>query len=264
MADGRQEAESARAALKGQLTEVQQRAAALEKQVEDVRKASAAKDKELTGRDEQLAALKAQVATAREETAGVRATLTGQVEKTQAEVAALKPDAFYVFLPGNSAWKFMKDYAASGLKGKVPIYGNWITDNTIEVPGSVAEDTLTVLHYGDDLPVKKNNLFREAYKRAYNVEPDVYNVEGYDTAELLDIGLSAVKGDVSKKDQMIQAMESAKLDSPRGPMRLSKAHHPIQDFYLRKVQGNKNTVIATAVQQLSDPGRGCAVMDDKK
>ena len=37
-------------------------------------------------------------------------------------------------------------------------------------------------------------------------------------------------------------MESAEIDSPRGKFTLSKAHNPVQDIYLRKVEGNENKV----------------------
>ena len=52
-------------------------------------------------------------------------------------------------------------------------------------------------------------------------------------------------------------MESAKIDSPRGPMTLSKAHNPVQDIYLRKVEGKENKVVGVAAKALADPARGC-------
>ena len=70
-------------------------------------------------------------------------------------------------------------------------------------------------------------------------------------------GLDAVKGDISKKKEMVTAMEKAKIDSPRGKWTLSKAHNPIQDIYLRKVVGHENKVMAVAHKALADPARGC-------
>ncbi len=65
-------------------------------------------------------------------------------------------------------------------------------------------------------------------------------MQGYDAALLLTAGLDAVKGDITKRKEMIAAMEKAKIDSPRGPWTMSKAHNPIQDIYLRKVVGKEN------------------------
>ena len=82
-------------------------------------------------------------------------------------------------------------------------------------------------------------------------------MQGYDSAQLLGIGLSAVKGDTTKRAELIKAMESAKIDSPRGTFTMSKAHNPVQDIYLRKVEGKDNKTQGAAVKALADPARGC-------
>ncbi len=174
------------------------------------------------------------------------------------EIAALKPDAVFVFFAGGGAVKFVKDYAAAGLKGKIPLYGTgFLTDGTLEAQGDTAQGILTALHYADGLNTPKDNSFRAAYKKAYNAEPDVYAVQGYDAAQLLRVGLDAAKGNVGKRAEMIKAMEAAKVDSPRGAFTLSKAHNPVQDFYLRKVEGKENKTSGVAIKGLTDPARGC-------
>jgi branched-chain amino acid transport system substrate-binding protein len=175
------------------------------------------------------------------------------------EIASLKPDAVYVFFAGGGAVKFVKDYAAAGLKDKIPLYGpGFLTDGTLDAQGDAAEGLLTTLHYADALDNPKNNAFRAAYKAAaFQIEPDVYAMQGYDAGQLLAAGLKAVNGDVSKRDALIKAMETAKIDSPRGPFSLSKAHNPVQDFYLRKVEGRQNKAIGVAIKGLSDPAAGC-------
>ena len=82
--------------------------------------------------------------------------------------------------------------------------------------------------------------------------PDVFCVQGYDAGLLLAAGLAAAKGDVSKKKEMIGAMRGAKIDSPRGPWHLSKAHNPVQDMYLRKVVGKENRNMGIAIKALDD------------
>ena len=89
------------------------------------------------------------------------------------------------------------------------------------------------------------------------MQPDVYAVQGYDAAQILAIGLKAVNGDVSKKAEFAKAVEAAKIDSPRGSFSLSKAHNPVQDFYLRQVTGKENKVVGIASKALADPARGC-------
>jgi branched-chain amino acid transport system substrate-binding protein len=174
------------------------------------------------------------------------------------EIASIKPDVVYVFFAGGGAVKLVKDYAAAGLNKTIQLVGpGFLTDGTLEAQGESAQGLLTTLHYGDGLNIPKNNAFRAAYMKAYKTEPDVYAVGGYDAAQLLAVGLKAVNGDTSKRAELIKAMESAKLDSPRGPFALTKSHNPIHDIYLRKVEGKENKVVGVAVKNLTDPPRGC-------
>jgi len=174
------------------------------------------------------------------------------------EIAALKPDVVYVFFAGGGAVKFVKDYAAAGLPKTIPLVGpGFLTDGTLEAQGESAQGLLTTLHYGDGLKNAKNDAFRAAYMKAYKSEPDVYAVQGYDAAQLLIIGMNAVKGDSAKRAELVKAMEGAKIDSPRGSLSLSKSHNPVHDIYLRKVDGKENKVVSVAVKDLTDPPRGC-------
>jgi branched-chain amino acid transport system substrate-binding protein len=116
---------------------------------------------------------------------------------------------------------------------------------------------VTSLHYGDRLDTPRNNAFRAKFSGAYKAEPDVYAVQGYDAAQLLTVGLGAVKGDNSKRDAMFAAMRGARIDSPRGAFTMSPNHNPIQDFYAREVKGQENVIVGVAVKALADPGRGC-------
>lgn len=174
------------------------------------------------------------------------------------EIAAAKPDVVYTFFAGGGAVKFVKDYAAAGLNKTVPLVGaGFLTDGTLEAQGDAAQGLLTTLHYADGLNTPRDNAFRLAYAKTFKLQPDVYAVQGYDAAQMLAAGMSAVKGDTSKRDALVAAMEKAKIDSPRGAFTLSKAHNPVQDIYLRKVEGKENKVAGVAVKALSDPARGC-------
>ncbi|MEI8157074.1 MAG: ABC transporter substrate-binding protein [Burkholderiales bacterium] len=174
------------------------------------------------------------------------------------EIAAAKPDAVYTFFAGGGAVKFVKDYAAAGLKKTIPLYGaGFLTDGTLDAQGADAADLMTTLHYADSLDTPRDNAFRLAYAKTYKLQPDVYAVQGYDAAQMLGIGMTAVKGDISKKAEFSAAVEKAKIDSPRGTFTLSKSHNPVQDIYLRKVGEKENKLVSIASKALTDPARGC-------
>jgi len=177
------------------------------------------------------------------------------------EIASIKPDAVFAFFTGGGAVKFLKDWQAAGLKGKIGLYGTgFLTDGILAAAGNAAEGIETTLHYGDGIETPKNKTFRLAYAKTYRLQPDVYAVQGYDAGLLLAAGLKAVKGDMSRRKELYAAMEKAKIDSPRGTWTMSKAHNPIQDIYLRKVVGRENRVMSVAYRALADPARGCKMV----
>jgi len=174
------------------------------------------------------------------------------------EIASIKPDAVYAFFAGGGAVKFVKDYAAAGLNKTIPLYGpGFLTDGTLEAQGAAAQGMLTTLHYADGLDNAKDKAFRAAYQSAYKAMPDVYAVQGYDAAQLLGVGLAAVKGDLTKRAEVVAAMESSKIDSPRGVFTFSKSHNPVQDIYLRTVDGTQNKFTGVVLKAIADPSRGC-------
>ena len=174
------------------------------------------------------------------------------------EIAALKPDAVACFFAGGGAAKFIKDHAAAGLKGKIPLYGSgFLTEGVLEAAGPAADGIITTMHYSDSLATPRNQKFRLDYAKAYKAQPDVYAVQGYDTGLLLIQGANAVKGDLSSKPALYKAMEGATIDSPRGKWTMSKSHNPVQDMYLRVVENKENKVLGVAAKALADSGAGC-------
>lgn len=174
------------------------------------------------------------------------------------EIAALKPDAVFVFFAGAGAAKFVKDYADAGLQQKVPLYGSgFLTEGVLAAQGAAAEGIKTTLHYADALDNAANRKFRESFKKATGRDADVYAVAGYDTVNALAQALGKVKGDTGAGKELIAALEATRLDSPRGPFRFSKAHNPVQDVYLRQVKGGKEVVLGVAMKDAEDPAAGC-------
>jgi len=174
------------------------------------------------------------------------------------EIAALKPDAVACFFAGGGAPKFMRDYAAAGLKGRIPLYGSgFLTEGVLEAAGPAADGVMTTLHYGDGIETARNKAFRLAYAKTFKLQPDVYAVQGYDTGLLLLHGANAVKGDLANKAALYKAMETVTVDSPRGKWTMSKSHNPVQDIYLRVVENKENKVVGVASKALADSGAGC-------
>jgi branched-chain amino acid transport system substrate-binding protein len=52
-------------------------------------------------------------------------------------------------------------------------------------------------------------------------------------------------------------MSKATINSPRGTWKMSAANNPVQDIYLRKVEGKENKVVGVAAKAVQDSGAGC-------
>ncbi len=177
------------------------------------------------------------------------------------EIAALKPDAVFSFFSGGGAVKFVKDYAAAGLKDSIPLYGpGFLTEGVSKAQGAAAEGIKTTLHYSSDLNNEANHSFREAYQKATGNAANVFSVQGYDSGALLVMAMEAVGGDTGATADIIKTMSGAEFpNSPRGYWKMSKAHNPIQDIYLREVHDGKQKLLGIASKALEDPATGCSM-----
>ncbi len=175
-----------------------------------------------------------------------------------AQLPDLGVEAVGSFFAGGGAVQFVKDYAAAGLREKLPLCGSgFLTEGVLKAQGAAAEGIQTALHYGDGLTNPKNVTFRTAFKVVTSRDADVYAVQGYDAAQMLAVGLAATKGDAAAIKPLAAAIRAAKIDSPRGAFTLSASHNPIQTIWLREAKGGENVVVGPAAEALADPGTGC-------
>ena len=202
---------------------------------------------------------------------GVAATFKGQIvgrELTRwpdqldfsaelSKARAAKPEAIFAFYPGGAGIQFITQYAQSGLKGQVPLYTAFTIDElslprlkdlAVGIPGAQ--------HWVNDLPNETNKKYVADYKAKYKSSPSFYGSQTYDAVALLDAAVTAVKGDLSKKDEMRKEVEKANFKSVRGPFKYGPNHIPIQNFYLQDAvkQGDDYVLktVATIVENDQD------------
>ncbi|WP_269816173.1 ABC transporter substrate-binding protein [Halomonas sp. G15] len=174
------------------------------------------------------------------------------------QIASLTPDAVYTFFAGGGGVSFVRDYAAAGLKESIPLLGSgFLTEGNLAALGDAGEGVLTTLHYAETLESEENRSFVSAYEAAYGETPDAYAVHGFDTGAMLAQALEAVGGDAANRDALIDALAEVELQSPRGPLRFSDSHHPIQNIYLREIRDGRHEVVEVAHEQLEAPDSDC-------
>ena len=156
-----------------------------------------------------------------------------QAELSKARNA--KPDAIFAFYPGGPGIQFITQYSQSGLKGQIPLYTAF-TINSLSLP-RLKEQALGIpgaQHWVRDLPNETNKKYVADFRAKHKTDPSFYGSQTYDAVPLLDSVVTAVKGDLTKKDEMRRAAEKADFKSVRGNFKFGPNHIPIQNFYLQE------------------------------
>jgi branched-chain amino acid transport system substrate-binding protein len=152
------------------------------------------------------------------------------------KVRAAKLDAMFAFYPGASGVQFLTQYAQSGLKGQVPLYTAFTIDAiTLQQQKELALGIPGAQHWVNDLPNEANKKYVADFKARHKNYPTFYGAQSYDAINFINSGVVAVKGDLSKKDEMRTAFRKANYASVRGPYKYGNNHFPIQNFYLQEV-----------------------------
>jgi len=109
----------------------------------------------------------------------------------------------------------------------------------------------------NDLPNDANKKFVADYRAKHKHGPSFYGAQSYDAANLVNSAVVAVKGDLTKKDDVRNAMRKANYASVRGPYKYGNNHIPIQNFYLQEVAKESDgslhlKTVATIVKDSQD------------
>ena len=156
-------------------------------------------------------------------------------------IAQIKGDAdavFSVFF-GRGSLQFVKQYADSGLKAKIPLLGNGtVTDESV-LPqmGDEALGVYTTLHYSAALDTPANKKFAKAFEAKAGKVPSYYAETCYTNARWIVEAIKAINGKVEDRETFLAALKKVELkDFPRGPVVIDKCGNPIQNVYIRKVE----------------------------
>jgi len=169
-------------------------------------------------------------------------------------LAQVRKDADAVFVVALGRWTllFAKQYAESGLKGKVPLLagGTYTDEHILPQLGDESLGVVSAHHYSASLETPANQRFRAAFEKVYNRLPSFYSENCYTGARILGEAVRAIGGRVEDRAALIAARRQVKItDAPRGPVEMDAYGNPTQNIYIRKVEraGGKlqNTVIHT-------------------
>jgi branched-chain amino acid transport system substrate-binding protein len=182
------------------------------------------------------------------------------------KIRQASPKVVYAFFSGSQAVRFVKQFDEFGLKAATRLCGAGFLTETDVLPaqGASALGIVTGHFYSTLLDNPANKQFVREFRAKFGRTPDAFAVQGYDTARVIVLALTATAGDTQNQDRLIEALRAVDFDSPRGRFRFDpRTQNVIQPFvYVREVKevgGELANVVIDRVANVRDPGTGCSL-----
>lgn len=163
-----------------------------------------------------------------------------QLKAASAQVEAVSPMMF-----GADAVRFFNQYREFGIKTPIYAFGD-VTEQTLflDQVGEAAVGTKTYWTYVPYLDNPANKKFREAFRKAYNRLPGAFSMHAYAAMQFFDAAATKIGGDVSNKTALRDAMRSARIESPAGPLYFDKDHGVVFNVYLAEIRKGPDGIVA--------------------
>jgi branched-chain amino acid transport system substrate-binding protein len=149
------------------------------------------------------------------------------------------PDAIFVFIPGNQAGAFARQYAERGLSAsgiKLIGTGDMTDDDMLNPMGDPAIGIITAHQYSAAHDSEVNRAFVAGFRKSTGMRPNYVSVAAYDGMHLIYEALRKTGGD-SNGDKLIAAMKGSSFESPRGPISIDpQTRDIVQNVYIRRVE----------------------------
>ena len=166
-----------------------------------------------------------------------------------ARIRAAKPDAIYQFHPGGAGINLAKQYAAAGLSREIPmLQANFAMDERmIAASGDATAGLYSTSAWCPAFDNPASTAFVAGFRKASGRVPTIYAANMYDTARLIGTALKASKGALDETFR--DALKRADFTSVRGAFSFDTNQHPIQDFYLTRIEPGADGTLGYKVER---------------
>jgi len=150
------------------------------------------------------------------------------------------------------AVRFLRQYAESGLRGKVPLIGSGTTveDSILRVAGAEAEGYVGAMTWAPTVDTPANRAFVKRASAQLGRTPSYYVAFMYSAARWIVEAAGRVQGNVEDRPRFFAAIrQAAEGQDIRGPIRIDEFGNPTQNVYILKAEkvggAMQNTVVYT-------------------
>jgi branched-chain amino acid transport system substrate-binding protein len=172
-------------------------------------------------------------------------------------IAQIKPDVDAVFLgfAGSNGFRFVRQFAEYGLRGKIPLLGGMtaIDESILQQMGDDAQGIISTCWYSAELDNAVNKKFVEEMRQTFKVDPGFYAAATYVNGAVLEAAVTAVKGNIEDKPAFMKALRTNDVaETARGPVRFDKFGNVIGNVYLRRVEKKDGRLVNTVFKTYPD------------
>jgi branched-chain amino acid transport system substrate-binding protein len=166
-----------------------------------------------------------------------------------ARIAAAKPDAVFVFMPGGMGVNLVKQYRQAGLDS-IPFLSVFTVDeSTLPAQQDAALGFYSGMTWAPNTDTPENKRFVADFEKQYGYIPGSYAMQAYDAAKLIDSAVASLGGKLEDKVALRAAIKKADFKSLRGAFKFNSNGFPVQDFYLVKVAKRADGKFQTEIVQ---------------
>ena len=136
-----------------------------------------------------------------------------------------------MFYPGAAGVQFLTQYAQSGLKGQIPLYTAFTIDSiTLPLQKELALGVPGAQQWVNDLPNDANKKYVADFRAKHKAYPSFYGAQSYDAVNLINSAVTAVNGDLGKKDEMRARDAQGQLRFGARPLQIRQQPLPDPEF----------------------------------
>jgi branched-chain amino acid transport system substrate-binding protein len=156
-------------------------------------------------------------------------------------VQSLNPEADGILdgVFGSSSVRFLRALKVAGKYQKthqIAAAGTAVDETLLPALGDLPLGIYSSYNWSAALQTPQNNKFVERTHEFLKREASVGISSNYTGADWIVRAIKAVDGDVENKSKFMKTLKAIEIeDSPRGPVRLGKYNHNIQNIYIRRV-----------------------------
>ena len=153
-------------------------------------------------------------------------------------------DAIFTMQTGADGTRFLQQYSAFGLKGRIPLMGsmNATDQSVIRTMGPEVEGVVSAAHFAEGSDNPATQAFVRAHIAKFGTIPSLYGFSMYSGAMWVAQALETINGRADDPALLIDTVLKTELTgSPLGrPVKLDVYGNPIYDVQIRKVVKNSD------------------------